>query len=101
MDRSEVLKVIGNPKQVAREMKEFRQRAKVFSTANSTQLIAQYPNQWVAANEKGVVAHAKTLPALMDRLVKVNIPPSRVMVRFIEKRQRRVILTNQSGRDSR
>lgn len=91
MTKTQLRALIGDPKKVHQELKAFRDSAGVFSSSRA-HLIAQYPKKWVAVMGKDVVAHATTLPALLKKLQKLDIPKDKVMVRFIEKKLRTFIL---------
>lgn len=91
MTRTEMRKLIGDPKQVQKELGEFRKAAGLFSSSKA-KLIAHYPNQWVAVQDEIVVVNARTLPALIKKLKQKNIPKETVMVRYIEKNLRTFIL---------
>jgi len=91
MTQTEMLTLIGDPKQVQKELTEFRKAADVFSSSKA-KLIAHYPKQWVAVKGKTVVANARTLPALIKELKQKGVPKETVMVRYIEKNLRTLIL---------
>lgn len=91
MTKSQMRALIGDPKKVHQELKEFRESAGVFSSSQA-KLIAHYPKKWVAVRGKDVVAHAGTLPQLMKKLDREGVERDSVMVRYIEKNLRTLIL---------
>jgi hypothetical protein len=86
-----VLEMLGDPKMFDRELRAFRKDAQVLSSARQ-HLIAQYPKQWIGIHQGKVVAHAKTLPAVVARLEKLGVPRGRAIVRYIDKKPRKMIL---------
>lgn len=88
---TELLKIIGEPKEVARELESFRKTAKVFSS-NAPRLLDKHSKRWVAVYRGEVRAQAAGLSTLLRRIDDAGLPRSHVLVRFIEKNKRTFIL---------
>jgi hypothetical protein len=89
--RDRIRAAIGDPKKVDKELRKFRRSSKVLSSDNP-RLIDRYPKKWVAVYDGQVQAQAKTLPALMTALERLGLPKEDVIVRFIDKDDRKMIL---------
>ena len=87
----EILTVLGNPVAVDREIQEFRQTAQVLSSQHP-RMIEEYPKQWIALYQEEVVARASTFKVLMAQIDERNLPRQNVVVRFIDRNQRTMIL---------
>src|SRR5436305_10892371 len=90
-DETKVLDMLGDPKQVDRELRAFRKDAQLLS-AKREQLLKTYPEQWVAVYEGKVAAAAPTLPRLVDQMKELQIPRGRAAVRFMTKHRRKMFL---------
>lgn len=95
MNRAEyearVLKMLGDPRDVARDLRAFQDDARVLSSKRQ-HLLEQYPNMWVGIHERKVVAKGETLDAVVEQLVALGIPRGRAIVRFISKHPRKMFL---------
>ena len=93
MDRSvqPVLEQIGDPRDVERDLRSFRNTARVLSSSHP-RLIDRYPKQWVALYRGRVRASGSTFAAVMAQIDKKGLPREHVIVRFIDKNQRTMIL---------
>lgn len=91
MTRIDVRSVIGDPRALSREIAAYREAATVLSSKESA-LIERFARQWVAVVDQEVVAHAKSLKAVLRKLETLRISPSKALVRYIEKNQRTFIL---------
>lgn len=87
----DILKVLGDPRKVDDELQRFRKAARVLSS-NHPRLIDRYPQQWVAIHEGRVKAQGKTLRSLLTQVDKQGLPREHIIVRFIAKAQRTMIL---------
>src|SRR2546421_1387925 len=81
---TKVLDMLGDPKQVDRELRAFRRDAQLLS-AKREQLLKTYPEQWVAIYEGKVAATAPTLPRLVHQMKELRIPRGRAAVRFMSE----------------
>lgn len=80
-----------NPNAVARSLRAFQESARVLSD-NHPRLIDEYPDQWVAIADSIVKAHNNTLEQVLEQIDAENISRGDVIVRFIERTQRTLIL---------
>ena len=72
-------------------MAEFRASAQLLSSEHP-RMITEYPKQWVALHGGVVRATSRTLRGLLSALERRAIPRESVVVRFIEKDQRTMVL---------
>jgi hypothetical protein len=79
------------PKQVARELRAFARSARVLSS-DEPRLIDEHPMEWVGVYDGKVCASAKSFRALMSKLKKKGIPPSKAIIHFVDTSGRRLIL---------
>ena len=82
---------LGNPADIDRELQSFRKTARVLSSEHP-RLIDRYPKQWVAVYEGKVKAHGRTFQSVLRRLDEEGIPRENVIVRYISKEERTMIL---------
>ena len=82
---------IGNPREVARQLRSFQRAARVLSS-HHPRLIDRYPNQWVAVHKGGVQATGRSLRSLLSKVDSAGLPRHEVIVRFIDRNQRTLIL---------
>ena len=87
----ELLRMLGNPVRLHRELQDFRKAAQALSS-DHPRLIAQYPNQWVAVYRGKVAAHGPTLDSVLGKMKRRKIPQGRTIVRYLEKNRRTMIL---------
>ena len=90
-EREALRKIIGDPRRVDRELTAFRREAEKCSSSQP-RLIAKYPKQWVAVYGGRVRANAGTFDQLMQQVEEKGLPRERLMVRFIDKDIRTLIL---------
>lgn len=86
-----VLKLLGDPRSVDSELQLFRKATRVLSS-NRPRLIDHYQKQWVAVHQGKVAAQGKTLQSLLTQVDKLGVPRGHVIVRFIDRTQRTMIL---------
>jgi hypothetical protein len=86
-----ILELVGNPKRLDRELSAFRRSARAFSSQHPS-LIEKFPKQWVAVHRGKVRAKATTYNALMRQVEKNKLPREHIMVRYIDKNARTMIL---------
>ena len=79
------------PKKIAQSLRKFQRAARVLSS-NQPRLIDEYPDQWVAVNDSNVVAHGDTLDTVLQQVDEKGVHRSDVIVRFLERTQRTLIL---------
>ena len=88
----EILRLVGDPIQVDRSLRTFRKAASVLSS-DHPRLIDKYPKQWVAVHDGQVKAAATTLNAVLSQVDKAHLPREEVIIRFIDRNQRTMILS--------
>jgi hypothetical protein len=86
-----VLRMLGDPSAVDRELREFGKSARILSSRQK-HLIASYAKQWVGMVSGRVVANAPTLKAVVAQLDRLGVPRGRALVRYIDKNPRKMIL---------
>jgi hypothetical protein len=86
-----VLELLGDPKDVDRDLQSYRKTAQVLSS-DQPRLIDQYPKQWVAVYQERVRASGKTFASVMAEIDKKGLPRAHVIVRYIDRNQRTMIL---------
>jgi len=87
----ELLNILGDPRAVDRELRAFKRTARVLSS-KTPRLIDEYPKQWVALYNAKVQAHAATLQSLLAQVEERGLPRGHVIVRYIDRTQRTMIL---------
>ena len=80
-----------HPSAMARSLRAFQRSARVLSD-NHPRLIDEYPNQWVAVADSTVMAHGDTLEQVLTRIDAEDISRADVIIRFMERTQRTLIL---------
>ncbi|MBI4216087.1 MAG: hypothetical protein HY687_01650 [Chloroflexi bacterium] len=86
-----VLEQLGNPAAVDRELQSFRRAARVLSSKNP-RMIDRYSKQWIAVYRGRVRAQGRTFLSLITQVDKLKLPREHVIVRFIDKNERTMIL---------
>jgi Family of unknown function (DUF5678) len=81
----------GEPENIARELRDFTDAAKVLSSSHP-RLIDAYPMQWVAVYGGRVVAHSTDMADVLKRIQDQDIPLSSAIIRFIEKDEPALVL---------
>jgi hypothetical protein len=80
-----------SPNSTARSLREFRRSARLLS-GDQPRLIDEYPDQWVAVSDNSVIAHGKALETVLHQLDKKGVQRADVIVRFIERTKRTLVL---------
>jgi hypothetical protein len=80
-----------HPNDIDRDLRGFGKAARVLS-ADSPRLIAEYPAKWVGIHDGQVAAADTSLRRLLARLKRSGIPPSKAIVRFIDRKEKSLIL---------
>lgn len=86
-----VLRQLGNPADIDRELQSFRRGVKVLSSKHP-RMINRYPKQWVAVYKGKVEAHGRTFQSVLQQIDQTGLPREHVIVRYIDKNQRTMIL---------
>ncbi len=80
-----------HPGKIARSLRAFQKSACVLSE-NHPRLIDEYPDKWVAVANDAVMASGDTLEQVLTLIDDRNISRADVIIRFIERTQRTLIL---------
>ena len=80
-----------HPSRMAQSLRAFQRSARVLSDSHP-RLIDEYPDQWVALADSTVMAYGDTLEQVLTQIDAQNISRADVIVRFIERTQRTLIL---------
>jgi len=76
---------------IKKSLKAFSKSARVLSS-DRPRMIDKYPDQWVAVGQGGVLAHGKSIEAVLKKIDKMGIDRADIIVRLIEKNLRTFIL---------
>lgn len=86
-----IRELLGDPHEIERDLRSFRRTAHILST-DHPRLIDRYPKLWVAAYKGRVRATGRTLRSVLNQVESEGLPKDKVIVRFIDKTQRTLIL---------
>ena len=86
-----IQEIIGDPKAVDAGLQKFRNDTRVLSSKRAN-LIAKYPKRWVAIYDGKVQANARNLSQLLAIVDNLNLPREGIVVRYIDRNLRRMIL---------
>lgn len=87
----EILAILGDPAEIDRSLTSFRESAQLLSSEHP-RMIEQYSKQWVALYEGKVRARAGTFLGLMSAADKESLPREHLVVRYIDRNQRTMVL---------
>ena len=88
---NKILEKIGDPAAIDRELQSFRKSARVLSSSHR-RLIDRYQKKWVAIYKGRTRAEGRTLQATLRQVDKKGLPRGNVIVRYIDRNQRAMIL---------
>ena len=91
MDGIDVHELIGDPRKVAEELQAFGKTAKLLSS-RYPRMVERYPDQWIALHSGEVRAHGDSLDAVLQQIDAMGLSRDQVIVRFIDKEPRIMIL---------
>jgi len=86
-----ILNQLGNPADIDRELQSFRKSARVLSS-HHPRFIDRYQKKWVAVYDGKTKAQGRTLQSIWRQLDKKGLPREHVIVRYIDRNQRTMIL---------
>ncbi len=89
--RKTILDQLGNPADIDRELQRFRRSARTLSS-NHPRFIDRYQKKWVAVYDGKAKAQGRTLQSVWRQLDKKGLPREHVIVRYIDRNQRTMIL---------
>ncbi len=88
---AEAMQQVGSPESIRQDLEEFRESALALS-ADHPRLIDEYREEWVAVHRGEVVAHGRTMAAVLKQVDAAGLPRSKIIVRFITEDPRTLIL---------
>ncbi len=91
LSTDQVIKEMGGPKVISRELREFSNRVQVFECKRA-ELTAQYPNKWIAMYNEDIVAVADSLQDLLSRMDDRGVPRKEAIVEYMDTEQRSMVL---------
>jgi hypothetical protein len=91
MGQVSIKEIIGDPASLDAELQEFRQNASLLSSKRD-HLIGKYSKRWIAIYDHQVKADGISLNQLLGKVDELHIPRDRVVIRYIDKNARRMIL---------
>ena len=91
INKQAMLDVLGPPDEVMRELERFGEDTRVLSTRQPA-LIERFAKRWIAILDGTVVASADTLSTLLADTDHRGLPRRRLIVRFIDRTPRTMIL---------
>jgi len=86
-----ILDQLGNPADIDRELQCFRRSARTLSSRHP-RFIDRYQKKWVAVYDGKTKAQGRTLQSIWRQLDKQGLPREHVIVRYIDRNQRTMIL---------
>jgi len=86
-----IQKHLGDANQIADELLRFRKSALVLSRSRP-RMIEEHPQEWVAVYDGKVRATDKSFKKLLHKIDADHIPRGEVLIRFIDRTQRTLIL---------
>ena len=89
--KTQIMKMLGSPSEVDVDLQKFRRAARALSTSHP-RMIDLYPQQWVAVHKGRVRANARSLKRLLTTVDTKKLPREEIIVRFIAKDRRTMIL---------
>ena len=91
MGKEIILGQLGNPADLDRELQSFRRSARALSS-HHPRFIDRYQKKWVAVYEGKPKAEGRTLNAVWRQIDKKQLPREHIIVRYIDRNQRTMIL---------
>lgn len=81
----------GSAAQIDRGLRRFGEAARILSS-DHPRMINEHPSRWIGVHGGRVVATGRSLNELLSRLRKKRIPQEETLIRFIDKKERTLIL---------
>jgi hypothetical protein len=78
----ELLELIGDPPQVAREMEDYSRSTRFLSSSHQ-ELLRRFPNQWVAVYRGRARASGDSLETVLERVDALGLPRANTLVRYM------------------
>lgn len=83
LDPKEILELLGDPREVARDLQAFAKSERAFA-ASYSRLIEKHPREWVAFFNGRLAAHGPTLESLIALMDEQHIPRGRAFIQFLD-----------------
>ncbi len=83
--------IIGDPRKLDAELQGFRKDSEILSSRKAD-LMDKYLKKWVAIYDGKVHANAPSLNAALREVDRLGLPRENIVVRFVDKNVRRMIL---------
>lgn len=80
------VKSAGGKKELQRKFEQYRESV-AFIEKNRNKLLKKHDNEWIAVYNCKVVAHAKKLQELIQKVEPTRLPTNEVLVEFISSRK--------------
>ena len=91
MAEAAILEMIGDPRRLDADLQRFRKDTKLLSSKRMN-FIAKYPKRWIAIYDGKVQADERSLKQLLVKVDELNLPREEVVVRYVDRNLRRMIL---------
>jgi len=92
MSGADVLETIGDPRRLDSGLRKLQQDAKLLSSKHAN-LLANYPERWIALYDGQVRADAPSLERVLAEVDELSLPREEVVIRYLDRSLRRMILT--------
>lgn len=86
-----MLQQIGDPRKIAKDLRQYRKAAKVLSS-DHPRLVETHPRKWVVIYEGKVQVEGKSLDQVLKGAAEQHLPKDKIIVRYIEKNRKTMIL---------
>jgi hypothetical protein len=80
-----------DPKQTVADLRAFKKDTELLASRRDA-LLKSYPKKWIAVYDGEVRASARSLDDLVIKVNTLKLPRNRVVVRYIDRNVRRMIL---------
>lgn len=91
ISKKQITALLGSPGEIDQELREFRKSAQLLSS-DRPRLIEEFPQRWVAIYKGEVRLNSSSFSQLLTLIDEENIPRSSVIVRFIDKNIKTLVL---------
>jgi hypothetical protein len=88
---ADIIKLIGDPARLDAELPEFSRDTRVLSSKRA-KLVETYAQRWVAIYQGEVKADDDDLNHLLEKADKLGLPRDKVVMRYIDRNVKRMIL---------
>ena len=74
---------ISDPKKVAEDLESFRRTTERFS-ADYSDMLERYPNQWIALYSEKVRAQGNSLEAVLTQIDEIGLPRGQTLIEYMD-----------------